>query len=175
MVGIRNCAAARSRPVVTGAICFLMFATASGLQGCGNAPGSDQAGKAGIEPVRPPAETGDAQVMPSPAAVELYKISLFKVVNGHASALAGEKLGPVDRLRVTVELAGNSKQTALEIRVADTKGNGVFREARSLQVDGQASVTFEIPAPADGWKAGSYLTSVAIDSTHVSASSFLVR
>lgn len=156
MTGMRNCAAARSRAVATGVICFLMFAAASGLQGCGNAPGSGQAGKAGIEPVRPPAETGAARVMSSPVAVELSKISLFKVVNGHASELAGEKLGPVDGLRVTVELAGTSKQTALEIRVADTKGNGVFRDARSLKVDGQASVIFEIPAPADGWKVGSY-------------------
>ena len=158
-------------PTISVTKSFLIFTVVLALQGCGNVTGNSQI----PNPNSVTAESGNVSVPSSQARVELFSMTLFSVVDGQASPLAGGKLGQADGLRIMIELAGNSERTALEVRVGDTKGNGVFRDKRMLKVDGKSSAIFEVPSPKEGWQAGNYLILPVIDDTPANATSFIAR
>lgn len=153
----------------------LVLAAAMASQGCGNAPGNDQKPEAGKGPAPVAAEAMESPPVAPQLKVEMSSVMLSKVVNGVASPLAAGKLGPGDGLKVTVKLTGVSKEAKVEIRVADNLGNGIQRDEKTLKINGDASVDFDVPAPADGWRAGTYLVMPVIDFIPASASSFQVR
>lgn len=176
MTGAPNFGGIGKGPAAYPVKCCLMFAaTLLILHGCGNVPSEGQAVGASRTTASSNVEAETAPLLAPKGMVEVSGLAMFKVVDGQTSPLADTKLGPTESLRLMVELAGDSEQTDLEIRVGDVAGNGVFRDTKTLKVKGKASATFNIPAPADGWKAGTYLVTPMVDHIPSSASSFLVR
>ena len=171
MTEISNRKGLGTYPMISVTKYFLTFTAVVALQGCGNVTSNSQ-----VSATNPAtAEGGNVSVPSSQSAVELSSMTLFKVVDGQASPLADGKLDQADGLRVMIELAGNSERTALEVRVADTKGNGVFRDKRILKVDGKGSSIFDVPSPKEGWQAGNYLISPVINDTPAGVTSFLAN
>ena len=85
-----------------------------------------------------------------------------------------QHVGPDQAIRVRVVINGSVPKASLEVRLGDTKGNGLFREHRDLKVYGRTELDFEIAPPGGAWEPGTYQVLCVLNDQAMQVVSFTV-
>src|SRR4051812_7696896 len=95
----------------------------------------------------------DAGQAAAPAArpIRVEQIRFSRMQDGRAVPLGNTPLVSDQTLRIAFSFAGQADPANIEIRVGDTHGNGIFRDARSVKIVGHADFSYVVPPPAGGW------------------------
>ena len=126
----------------------------------------------------PPAETGNADTAPAPAAPEAFAVSevtLGKAVGADKRvASPATTFGPKDTIYASVATTGSAPSKTLTAKWTFQDGQTVKEGSETIAPTGPAVTDFHISKPS-GWPVGKYKVEISADGASLTTKEFEVK